>query len=80
MAFCRVSYHTFHSGVNKNNEYFDGNILSFRELMSIIRSQGRIFVAALPQESVTANIARRVLKIIREEYDALHAVYAAIYF
>lgn len=42
--------------------------------MSIIRSQGRIFVSALPHESVTANIARRILKLIREEYDVLQAV------
>lgn len=42
--------------------------------MNVIRTQGRIFVSALPQESVTANIARRVLKLIREEYDTLQAV------
>lgn len=37
--------------------------------MKLIRSQGRIFIAALPQECVTPNIARRILKLIREEYD-----------
>lgn len=42
--------------------------------MKIIRTQGKIFVAALPQESVTANMARRVLKLIREEYDTLQKV------
>lgn len=42
--------------------------------MKIIRTQGKIFVSALPQESVTANMARRILKIIREEYDVLQAV------
>lgn len=42
--------------------------------MNIIRNQGRIFVAALPQESLTANISRRILKLIREEYDQLEAV------
>lgn len=42
--------------------------------MKLVRNQGRILVAALPQESVTANMARRVLKLIREEYDALQAV------
>lgn len=40
--------------------------------MKLIRVQGRIFVSALPQESVIANMARRVLKLIREEFDALH--------
>lgn len=39
------------------------------ELMGLVRSQGRILVAALPHESVTANVARRILKLIREEYD-----------
>lgn len=42
--------------------------------MKLIRQQGRIFVAALPQESVIGNMARRVLKLIREEYDTLEAV------
>lgn len=39
------------------------------ELMKIVRDQGRVLVSALPQESVTANVARRILKLIREEYD-----------
>lgn len=42
--------------------------------MKLVRNQGRILVSALPQESVTSNMARRVLKLIREEYDALQAV------
>lgn len=42
--------------------------------MKLIRTQGRIFVAALPQESVIASMARRVLKLIREEFDALQTV------
>lgn len=42
----------------------------FREIMEFVRSQGRVIVSALPQEAVTANIVRRVLKIIREEYDS----------
>lgn len=42
--------------------------------MKLVRAQARIFVAALPQESVIANMARRVLKLIREEFDALQAV------
>lgn len=41
--------------------------------MKIILTQARTFVTALPQEAVAANIGRRVLKIIREEYDALQA-------
>lgn len=39
------------------------------ELMLLVRNQGRVLVSALPQESVTANVARRILKLIREEYD-----------
>lgn len=39
--------------------------------MALVRAQAKICVSALPQESVIANIARRVLKLIREEYDAL---------
>lgn len=46
--------------------------------MKLIRVQGRIFVAALPQESVIANMARRVLKLIREEFDALQAIQAPV--
>lgn len=49
------------------------NDFSSRELMKLIRTEGRIIVAALPTEAVAANIARRVLKLIREEYDLLHA-------
>lgn len=36
--------------------------------MLTIRNQARIFQSALPQESVTANVARRILRIIRDEY------------
>lgn len=43
--------------------------------MKLIRNEGRIIVAALPTEAIAANIARRVLKLIREEYDLLHAQY-----
>lgn len=39
-----------------------------KELMDMIRTQAKIFVSALPQESVTANVARRILRIIRDEY------------
>lgn len=42
--------------------------------MQLIRAQGKIFVSALPQEAVVANIARRVLKLIREEHDALQVL------
>lgn len=42
--------------------------------MQLIRAQGRIFVSALPQEAVAANIARRVLKLIREEHDSLQVL------
>lgn len=36
--------------------------------MELIRTQARIFQSALPQESVTTNVARRILRIIRDEY------------
>lgn len=40
--------------------------------MTIVREQGKILVNALPQEAVIANIVRRMLRIIREEYDELN--------
>ncbi|XP_055533650.1 translation initiation factor eIF-2B subunit beta [Wyeomyia smithii] len=40
------------------------------QLMSQIRGQGRFMVAALPQDIVIANTVRRILKIVREEYDS----------
>ncbi|XP_067641460.1 translation initiation factor eIF2B subunit beta [Eurosta solidaginis] len=43
------------------------------ELMNIVRTQGHILQSAMPQEIVTANIARRMLKLIREEFDLLKA-------
>lgn len=43
------------------------------ELMKIIRNQACILAAALPQEAVTTNIARRILKLVREEFDSLQA-------
>lgn len=42
--------------------------------MNLVRAQAKIFLAALPQESVITNMARRVLKLIREEFDVLQAV------
>lgn len=38
--------------------------------MAQIRHQGHLLVAALPQDIVIANTVRRILKIIREEYDS----------
>lgn len=46
-----------------------GNWGTAEELLKLVREQGRVLVAALPQESVTANVARRILKLIREEFD-----------
>lgn len=57
---------------------FNGTLLFHSELMRLIRTQARIFVSALPQESVIANMARRVLKLIREESDMLQAVQAPV--
>lgn len=39
------------------------------ELMKTIREQGQIFKLMLPQEFVIINVTRRVLKIIRDEFD-----------
>lgn len=39
--------------------------------MNIIRSRGRTLQTALPQETVMANLVRRILKVIREEFDIL---------
>lgn len=36
--------------------------------MNQIKQQAGIFVAAMPHESVTANVARRILRVIRDEY------------
>lgn len=48
--------------------------------MVLVRSQGNILANALPQESVPANIARRVLKIIREEYNSAQERVSAFIF
>lgn len=42
------------------------------ELMTTVRAIGKILINALPQEVLLANIIRRCLKIIREEYDELN--------
>ncbi|CRK87368.1 CLUMA_CG001170, isoform A [Clunio marinus] len=42
------------------------------DLMIIVRETGKILINALPQEAILANIVRRCLKIIREEYDELN--------
>lgn len=47
------------------------------ELMSIVRETGKILINALPQEATLANIVRRNLKIIREEYDELNMPHEA---
>ncbi|KAM7350789.1 eukaryotic translation initiation factor 2B subunit beta [Cochliomyia hominivorax] len=62
----------------KSLELFKNLILNTKwqhaeELMKLIRSQGHILQSALPQETVTANMTRRLLKIIREEFDVLQA-------
>lgn len=38
--------------------------------MTLIKQQAGIFVAAMPHESVTANVARRILRVIRDEYSS----------
>jgi len=39
-----------------------------RELMEIVREEGKKLMSAQPSESAIGNMVRRVLKIIREEY------------
>lgn len=41
------------------------------DLMTVVRETGKILINALPQEATLANIIRRSLKIVREEYDEL---------
>lgn len=67
-----MAYGKFPS-IELNNSFYT----NCSELMTIIRNQAHIFVSALPQESVIANMARRVLKLIREEFDALQAIQVA---
>lgn len=45
-----------------------------RDILKLVRSQAKICVSAVPQESVIANMARRVLKLIREEFETLQDV------
>ncbi|XP_053664414.1 translation initiation factor eIF-2B subunit beta [Anopheles marshallii] len=42
------------------------------ELLTLIRGQGRFLAEALPHDIVVANTIRRVMKIVREEYDSSH--------
>jgi len=42
------------------------------ELMTIVRESGKIVENALPTEAILANVSRRLLKIIRIEYDELN--------
>ncbi|XP_050075008.1 translation initiation factor eIF-2B subunit beta [Anopheles maculipalpis] len=45
------------------------------ELLSLIRTQGRFLAEALPHDIVVANSIRRVMKIVREEYDSSRVVH-----
>lgn len=49
----------------------ENNWTTADELMTIVRETGMILENALPQEAILGNIVRRLLKIIREEYDEL---------
>jgi translation initiation factor eIF-2B subunit beta len=42
------------------------------DLMTNVRETGKIVESALPTEAILGNIVRRMLKIIREEYDELN--------
>lgn len=50
----------------KINLYF----VCFRELLVKVRTAGRMICRGLPQEAVSGNMVRRILRIIREEYHA----------
>lgn len=54
-------------GIINNNNWTNAD-----DLMTLVRESGKLLVSALPQESILANIVRRALKIIREEYDELN--------
>ncbi|XP_049292381.1 translation initiation factor eIF-2B subunit beta [Anopheles funestus] len=45
------------------------------ELLTLIRDQGRFLAEALPHDIVVANTIRRVMKIVREEYDSSRVVH-----
>uniref|UniRef100_A0A8C5R1H2 Translation initiation factor eIF2B subunit beta n=1 Tax=Leptobrachium leishanense TaxID=445787 RepID=A0A8C5R1H2_9ANUR len=44
------------------------------EVMEIIRREGRRMIAAQPSETTVGNMVRRVLKLIREEYNRLRGL------
>ena len=48
----------------------EGNFQNAEEMMTLIRTHGRHLHKALPLHASVGNMARRVLKIIREEYAA----------
>ncbi|KAK3917362.1 Translation initiation factor eIF-2B subunit beta [Frankliniella fusca] len=48
----------------------DGEFSNAQEMMDTIRAHGRFLHKALPSHASVANMARRVLKIVREEYAA----------
>lgn len=50
----------------------EGKWTTADDLMTIVRESGKIVENALPTEAILANVARRLLKIIREEYDELN--------
>ncbi|XP_058121493.1 translation initiation factor eIF-2B subunit beta [Anopheles ziemanni] len=45
------------------------------ELLALIRTQGSFLAAALPHDIVIANTIRRIMKIVREEYDSSRVVH-----
>lgn len=49
----------------------ESNWATADQLMTIVRETGMILENALPQEAILGNIVRRLLKIVREEYDEL---------
>lgn len=55
-------------------------MLFFRELMEIVRTEGKRLMLADPSETVIGNMVRRVLKIIREEYTRYVKYVRQLYF
>jgi len=47
------------------------------DLMTIIRGTGKILSNSMPQDAISGNIVRRILKIVREEYNQLNTPHEA---
>lgn len=55
--------------INLITYFFNVNYNYFRELMSLVKANGRYLKESLPLEESIGNMVKRVLHIIREESD-----------